>query len=253
MLQLNVELRIEWGPFGTLSEGGGDAPLPGPLDLVFVLDATSSMRDAIASVRTGAQTILDAAIAISESNLQLGLVTFRDQQVIVMNDLALDNSVSVRQHLDRLSTQFQGVGNPESWDEALNTVVHRLRASQRPIGFQSGNFIGVWRPGVYHLIVLVTDAPPSGFDIVSSPASVTHARALGAQARGLGIHIASVFVPTGGDYDDQAGLLREVAELSRGVYVETDASGSDLATAIVDVLTALAAESGLRTAVRVRS
>jgi hypothetical protein len=55
-----------------------------------------------------------------------------------------------------------GAGGPEASDEALNTVVNALVVGARP---QNIDFTPDWRgAGVVKIAILVTDAPPGGFD-----------------------------------------------------------------------------------------
>jgi len=131
------------------------------MDVVFVLDETGSMRDLLGSVQIVTSGLINQIDMLSSGNYQLGLVTFKDV-IEVDVDLAPSSEAAILARVAGL-TPFQGRGEPESSAEALNTVINGLDAgSSRPQ--QIGDFNGVWRPGARKIIILVTDAPPGGFD-----------------------------------------------------------------------------------------
>lgn len=239
-------------------ESPGESPCDaGPLDLVFVLDVTGSMGGAIENVQAGVADIIAAVVATSSGDYRLGLVRFEDS-IDVLDDLALGNAESVRAHL--LAEDFWqggGSGKPEASDEALNTVLNRLRVADRPPGFptmiddrgrvrelgdyyQLGDFTQAFRAEASRIVVLVTDAPPAGFTDVVSPATIAHAHAMAVRAAELGVRIAAVFVPTEGDYAGQRAVMLDYAVTSGGVMWETAADASDLAGAIIDIINARA-------------
>ncbi|MGB0383922.1 MAG: vWA domain-containing protein, partial [Ardenticatenaceae bacterium] len=132
----------------------------GPMDVVFVLDETGSMRDLLGSVQIVTSGLINQINMLSGGNYQLGLVTFKDN-VQVDVDLAPSADAAILARVADL-TPFQGRGEPEPSAEALNTVINGLDAGgTRP---QIGDFNGVWRPGAKKIIILVTDALPGGFD-----------------------------------------------------------------------------------------
>jgi Mg-chelatase subunit ChlD len=125
----------------------GAAPARAQLDLVFLIDATGSMDDEIAKLKTTLRTIADQVARLpSRPDTCFGLVAYRDRTDDFMvrrhdftNDLNAFQGV-----LDAL--QAAGGGDyPEAMNEALNETVHKLS----------------WRgTGTTRLVVLLADAPP---------------------------------------------------------------------------------------------
>ncbi|MBM7773406.1 hypothetical protein JOD54_003610 [Actinokineospora baliensis] len=198
----------------------------GPMDVTFVIDDTGSMGAAIANIKTGINSIISDVSTLSGGDFKLGLVSFKDN-VRVINDLASGNQAAVTAAVNALAAG--GGGNtPEASDEALNTAINNLPALGRP---QVGDFNGTWRSNATKMIVLVTDAPPGGFDDVHAPVDVTnaHQRALEAQNR---IKINSVYVPTGGVSAPIVSIMQDYANTTGGVYTLAAANGSNTATTI---------------------
>ncbi len=125
------------------------APTPAraPLDLVFLIDATGSMGDEIAKLKTTLRTIADEVARLpSRPDTCFGLVAYRDRgDAFLLRSHDFTNDLGAFQKvLDEL--QANGGGDtPEAMNEALNETVHRLS----------------WRgTGTTRLVVLLADAPP---------------------------------------------------------------------------------------------
>jgi len=234
-----------------------------------VLDTTGSMDAALDNVKSSAVELVGQIVATGD--YRLGLVTFHDY-VQVFVDLAGGTADAT---LAALASLQAGGGNaqPEASDEAMATVLERLTAVDRaalplvwdvgpPPSFllmhlprQLGDFTGAFRDEASKLLILVTDAPPGGFadpDVVFENGTIVgrtaadqtaldaarmHGRKMAAMAGANGVRIAAVFVPDdGGDYGRQAELMQEYAALSGGVFVQTAADASDLATQLSGVI-----------------
>lgn len=212
--------------------------LPGscvPADVVFIIDDTGSMGGAINNVESEAANLISAINSASNGDMKLGLVTFKDN-VTVVDDLAFGNAASVQAHILALSAAA-GAGLPEASDEALNTAVNRLPASSRSPGQQIGDFNGTWRAGAKKIVILITDAPPGGFDdtyVLGVDNVNAHTRAV--QAAAAGIKISAVFVPTAGDYSGQAAIMADYAATSGGLSLTTSANGTGTAGAITGII-----------------
>jgi uncharacterized repeat protein (TIGR01451 family) len=206
----------------------------GPIDVVFVIDTTSSMDEAIDNVKAEVGGLIGLVDDFSESDFQLGLVTFKDQ-VTVLNDLAAGNEAAVQANI--LALTAEGGGNtPEASDEALNTIIHGLDADDRPPGAQIGDFNGVWRPEAVKLIILITDAPPGGFDDTFTPGEDdenAHDRALEAAAADMSI--SAIYVPTTINETAEA-VMQDYAATSGGIYFEAEEDGSGTADAIAGIV-----------------
>jgi uncharacterized protein YegL len=203
----------------------------GPLDVVFVIDTTGSMGGSLTAFKNNFNTILGQIQASSNWDYQLGLVTFRDS-VTVMDDLAVGNTASVQAHVAALMASGGG-GVPEASDEALNTAINNLAV--RP--GQAGNFFGTWRTGARKFVVLITDAPPAGFNdafTVGVDDVNAHARATEAYAWAIGIN--AIYVPTGGVNASTLAVMQDYSTTSRGIFRQTQPSGADVPSAVLDIL-----------------
>jgi hypothetical protein len=126
-----------------------DAPQPqgrARLDLVFLVDATGSMGDEIAKLKSSMRAMADQLSQLPGSpDVCYGLVTYRDR-----GDAYLTRSHDFTNDLPAFQAalgrvQAQGGGDtPEALNEALSETVHGLS----------------WRQDAVRLVVLVADAPP---------------------------------------------------------------------------------------------
>lgn len=206
----------------------------GPIDVVFVIDTTSSMDEAIDNVKAEVGSLIGLVDDFSGGDFQLGLVTFKDD-ITVWNDLAAGNQAAVEANI--LGLTASGGGNtPEASDEALNTIIHGLDEDDRPPGAQAGDFDGVWRPQAAKLIILITDAPPGGFDDTFTAGvddENAHDRALEAAAAGIGI--SAIYVPTTNNFTAEM-VMKDYAATSGGIYYKAQEDASGTANAIAGIV-----------------
>lgn len=212
----------------------------GPIDLVIVLDDTGSMWGAIGNIKAELPNIIATANTASGGDLRMGYITFKDS-VKVRNNLTT-NITAVMNSINATSASG-GAGGPEASDEAKNTSVNNLPGGMRVdsagfSGMQYGNFTTPYRAGTVKIVVLITDAPPGGFNDWKDPADVTamHTHALTAKSKG--ILVSDVFVPTGGDYAGQAAILAGDANTTGGVFITTAANGTGTGAAIDAIVAA---------------
>ncbi|UJR79605.1 VWA domain-containing protein [Sandaracinus amylolyticus] len=144
--------------------GGADAGLPrdaGPradaritcnalLDVVFVIDVSTSMREEAERLRTGVESIWNAAHALT-SNTQFGLVVFVDDAVAVNGCGAFTSIASLQSELmrwrDFCGTNRSPSSDLQNTDCAENSLdALHLAATTCP-----------WRAGATRVIVHVTD------------------------------------------------------------------------------------------------
>ncbi|MEO6408588.1 MAG: VWA domain-containing protein [Burkholderiaceae bacterium] len=116
------------------------------LDLVFMIDATGSMADEIAKLKTSMRQIAQQIAELpARPELCFALVAYRDR-----GDAFLTRSLDFTDDLGAFQTELarlQAAGGgdmPEALNEALHEVVHGL----------------AWRADAARLVVLVGDAPP---------------------------------------------------------------------------------------------
>ncbi len=119
----------------------------GCLDLIFVIDLTSSMSDDIDQVKKTAKQILNV-IATGFPDFRVAIVGYRDWgDAEMFKDIPFSNSISeITAAIDGLKVQGGG-DEPEAVLEAL------LRAIRTEA-------IGPWRDGCNKQIILMGDAPP---------------------------------------------------------------------------------------------
>lgn len=137
-------------PIGSRGLPSAEVGEKGPLDLVFCIDATNSMRDDIDEAKKDA-TELASNLRAKCGSLRLGLVTYRDlladgpghRDVTV--PLTADSSEVVNA-IKNLSVRGGG-DDPEDVLDGLQAAL-KMR----------------WRPGVIKLVVLMGDAPPKDPD-----------------------------------------------------------------------------------------
>ncbi len=168
------------------------------LDLVFLMDATGSMGDEIAKLKTSVRDIADQIARMpGQPDLCLGLVAYRDhgdeflvRRTDLTNDLPAFQSVLGRLRADN------GGDEPEALNQALQTAVDDI----------------AWRgPGTTRMVVLIADAPPH-LDQGGPYYDQSTAAAL---ARGIKLHAvgASGLNPQG------EGVFRQIAQGTGGRFV----------------------------------
>ena len=116
------------------------------LDLVFLVDATGSMGDEIAKLKTSMRAMSQQISQLpGQPDICYGLVAYRDRGDVFLtrtHDFT-DDLGAFQQMLARV--QAAGGGDtPEALNEALHEVVHHMS----------------WRADAARLVVLVADAPP---------------------------------------------------------------------------------------------
>ena len=203
----------------------------GPMDVAIALDDTGSMGGAIDSIKTELSNITQQAQNASGGDLRMGFVTFKDD-VTVHNPLT-ENITAVEESINS-SSAGGGAGGPEASDEAKNTTINNLG----PRTGQNGNFSEPWRNGTVNILILITDAPPAGFDDTLDPADIARMHEVAEQANSSGIKVSDVFVPTAGDYAGQAAILQDDANTTGGAFITTHPNGTGTAEAIKEVIEA---------------
>jgi Mg-chelatase subunit ChlD len=124
-----------------------NAAVRAKLDLVFLIDATGSMDDEIAKLKSTVNTIAaDVAQLPSRPDLCFGLVAYRDKHdQFLVRSHDLTNDLGAFQGVLNALQAAGGGDYPEAMNEALNETVHRIS----------------WRgDGATRLVVLIADAPP---------------------------------------------------------------------------------------------
>lgn len=130
-----------------------DGALPScssPLDVVFVMDVSTSMAEEAESLRTGVESVWNAARALT-TNVQFGLVVFVDDAVAVESCAPFDDLPALQSELARwrdfCATNRSPVSDANNGDCAENSIdALWLAANSCP-----------WRSGATHVLIHVTD------------------------------------------------------------------------------------------------
>jgi hypothetical protein len=208
----------------------------GPVDVAFVIDDTATMSASLNDLKNRLATtngFLDQLEQQTDpqtglgSNYRLALVTFKDFVHVRVN-FSRENRLEFMAAINQLTASL-GEGAADASDEALNTVVNTLQASARPQGKQISDFTRAFRDveqgniAVRKIIVLITDAPPGGFDgAYTEPADVdtAHQRALEAAAKG--IKIVSMWPPSQAAFGQVINILDDYATTTGGYFTRLD-------------------------------
>lgn len=212
-----------------------------PLDVAIVLDTSTSMDPAIDNVKAGLASLLDTIDEASGGDYRVGLVDFGAKIGVHVN-FSERNAAEIQEAIGPLRQVAGNVGNPEAWDEALDSVITLRPASE--IGIQRGTFTGPWRDDAEKLIILVSDALPAGDNDSFEQTDLGNALDLGALAAENDIRIASIFVPNGNDQGEPAAAaLESTARESGGSFFETTPDGGNIADGIDLVVSACAKDA----------
>ncbi len=216
----------------------------GPMDVTFIIDNSGSMTNVIAQVQQQVGKIADAVQTASGGDYQFGLVNMPANDVNVLLDMGPNNRASLDAAVKQMTTTSSS-GAGIAYDEALNTVLNHLGPRKGTVGQQTGKFAGQWRASAAKIIMVITDTGPQGFD----DAMGTHdqnAHAMAVLAAGMNVHITAIFVPTGGGVDPAIDrpIMQDLAKTSGGLFKETQADASDLASVIVDIVNACGGAAG---------
>jgi len=181
------------------------------IEVVFVLDTTSSMTGLIAAAKEKIWSIATTlAQAEQAPDIEMGLVAFRDRDdeyVTQVIDLSSDLDTMYAQLM-----QFAAVGGgdgPESVNAALDAAVERISWSQDPSSYQ--------------VIFLVGDAPPH-MDYQGERQYPEILRA--AEAKGIVVNTVQC-----GELDQTAAVWSEIARLGNGRYLKVGQAGDAFAVA----------------------
>lgn len=168
------------------------------LDIVFILDATSSQSASIQGIKDAITTsIVPSIIEEFGSDYRLGLISVKDRRNIgqalfdILTPMTIGNE---SQFLADITTIVAtgGGGLPEPTDLALkatlnNTTEVDFNGNEIPGSLSVGSF----RPNSSKAIILVTDSTPSGFSDSYSFADWLEVDALSIQSAAQGIQIFS--------------------------------------------------------------
>ena len=136
---------------GPPRDSGPPAQCDDPIDIVFVIDVSTSMDDEIAAIRTGVDNIFAATDALTD-NFRFGLVVFVDDVAVVGNCRGFGTVEELRAELNRWETFTQSndqpggslIGNGDCAENSLDALYEAAVSCP-------------WRQGSLRLAVHVTD------------------------------------------------------------------------------------------------
>ena len=206
-----------------------------PIDLVFILDITGSMGTVIANLKTSISSIAAEASIKSEDDYRLALITVNETSIsgVITND----NTINVRLNESNNLTNFQtildavvaggGNGTPEPTDVALASLLNNTAVKSI--------FPGTFRSDAIKMVILITDAVPSGFDdLYEEGVDDVRAHELALLAQTNGIKIYPITTGGGVSIPELITIMEDYATTSGGTdYVS--ASGI-VDTAVIDAI-----------------
>jgi Mg-chelatase subunit ChlD len=194
------------------------------IEVVFVLDTTSSMSGLIQAAREKIWSIATTMASAQENpDIKMGLVAFRDR-----GDAYITRVFDLSDDLDSMYASLmdfraQGGGDgPESVNQALYDAIHKVSWSNDS--------------NVYRVVFLVGDAPPH----MDYGNDVKYPVTLAAAAK-KGIVVNAI---QSGQHQFTRPAWQEIASLGHGEYFQVEASGNAVAvsTPFDEKLSRLAAE-----------
>ena len=195
----------------TITQAAPQANEAARIEVVFVLDTTSSMGGMI---ETAKEKIWSIATTLASSQqapeIRMGLVAFRDR-----GDAYVTRVVDLSPDLDTMYAtlmDFHAVGGgdgPESVNQALYDAIHTVSWSQDT--------------GTYRVVFLVGDAPPH-MDYVDD---VKYYKTL-SDADSMGIVVNAIQC---GNNSGTAAQWQQIAQLGGGRYFQVGQAGSAVAIA----------------------
>lgn len=143
------------GPDAQARDGGPpiDAPLPlctAPIDVVFVIDVSTSMADELGRIRTGIASIWSAASALT-TDTQFSMIVFVDDVLAVNGCAPFDSVAAMQAEFDTWRVFCASNNNPggspgSNADCPENSLDALYRAAECP-----------WRTGATRILIHVTD------------------------------------------------------------------------------------------------
>lgn len=229
-------------PLATIVCGSGPATCDEPttdcmIDFGVVLDNTGSMGGAINAVKNAVDTIAGYFQTISGGNYRMGLMTFGDcagtpgiqSRVKFPTGGSCGNVSQFKVELNNVTAKGGG-GYAEAGDVALQRAV-------------DGTGLGVWRddPNVIKVILFITDASVGGCDDKHDPEDTQRLYDAATAAATCGIRI--IYAATPATTPDVATAGQQVANITNGLFVQTQSSGTGLAELVYSFVFSLCSSS----------
>lgn len=189
-----------------------DCPGVCPVDLAIVLDDTISMGPVISNIKNGIRDVLETLQTAVGLNFRLSLTTFKD-------------SINSRYtFVDKCGDMACGIEAIDNLITALNTVTPSgggdvAEWSAAALKYVVEGNSGGWRNNATRVALLITDAANNASSGVTAQDAANAALAAGVQV---------MYAATPAKNPDMVNEGRIYENITNGVFVETDLSGSGL-------------------------
>ena len=216
----------------------------GPTDVVFCIDISGLMANAIANLKANIGLILADLVAASP-DYAIGVVTFGDN-VRVLQTLTdgLENQTDTQTAIEALAVENTS-RSPQSSDEALRTIIGSLGTANRTTGdtsdpvvepIQVGPTFDGWRVATTKIVILITNGQPGGFtdENWQTDQDDMHSRAL--EAAAAGIRISTIYPHDLTVNGLTHTALVDLATTTGGLYAKMPATSAMLWAAIKEVV-----------------
>lgn len=178
-----------------------------PIDMAVILDVTGSMGSSIANLKTSIADIVADLIVKSDNDYRLGLITVNEgsggpANNTILTSFSANNLTDFQTALTPVIAS--GGGNePEPTDVALNQVLD--------------GELGIFRTDAIKMIILITDARPSGGnDVYTDGVDNTYAHSLALEAQTKGVKIFSITTGGGVGNSTITAIMNDYAVTSGG-------------------------------------
>jgi hypothetical protein len=221
------------------------------MDVVFLVDYTGSMGDAINGVKSSISSIANTIITESNNDYRLGLVIFDEygsgtvsnyssktayttlpsnqkyintglnskyQWITAVEKMSTNNQTSFTTQLNLLNTTNfplgSGIGGPEPSDMGIDLI-------------GTEDFAGTFRSGVSKLLIVITDNVPSGNDDDYTQTDINFVNGLTPELLNKNVRVLLMTTSTN-------SVLNDLANNTNGL-VSNGFSGNDIITAIQNI------------------
>ena len=223
------------------------------MDIVFLVDYTGSMGSAINGVKATIATIASTIVTESNNNYRLGLVLFDEYTSATVSNYSTKvdytnlpiaqrviNTGAALKYQWITAVEMMQTNNQSTFTDQLNI----LNTSLFPLGNGQGTpepsdmgvdlisndeFAGAFRAGVSRIIILITDAAPSGNDDTYNATDITFINNLIPQVASKGIRVLLMTTAAASALDTLA--------IGTGGLVSNGFSGAEIITAIEEICT----------------
>jgi len=226
-------------------------PCADGMDIVFLVDYTGSMGTAINGVKATIVSIVDTIVTESNNNYRLGLVLFDEYTSETVSNYSTKVDYTNLPIAQRVINT--GIGSKYQWITAVEMMqtnnqssftdqLNILNTSLFPIGNGQGipepsdmgvdlvsndEFAGAFRAGVSRIIILITDAVPSGNDDTYNSTDITFINNLIPQVVSKGIRVLLMTTAAASALDTLA--------IGTGGIVSNGFSGAEIITALEEI------------------